>query len=1004
MNNGREERKMMRGESKMRKVMIDKSCDIIFLCSLFIFLCSLFSCGNPLIQVIVGARTATFESNGGSRVESQTVFRDQPVRRPQNPARSGFAFAAWYSDNETFLQEWDFSSIPNQDITLYAKWIVEGAALYTVTFNSNGGDREASPPSRTVESGSLVTPPDENPMRDSFEFGGWYTDAECTDGNEWDFDTDTVSADITLYAKWEFDGDPVIRSAAITVITPIADAAVNNTASGEGSFTIGAVLWSPDDNPFKGGVEYTATVTLTANQYYVFAPELDSATVNGNDATVVTNTEHALTLSYTFPPTKTVSGIAITAQPKLSYTHGDTLDLSGIVVRFTYNDTTTEDFEYNDFASRGITASPAHGAVLSHSTHNDQFVTITYGSFEPLTTGSLTVDPKATTLTVDPITAQTYTGNPILPTVTVKDGAATLTLNTDYTVTYADNINAGTATVSITGAGNYAGSTGSAEFTINKEGIAAVAVTVTGPVKGEIPDTAAAVSGTVNFTAGTASWSPGDNPFKGGEVYTVSVILTAHENYAFASTLTSATVNGNDATVSNNTGNALTLSHTFAATDTRTIIAIAIKTQPTNLAYTHGGTLDLSGLVVTLTFDTNETEDFAFAAFVSENISASPANGEALSHLTHNNRPVVVHYGGETASTNNLTVNPKAITFNIDSIAAQAYTGSGITPAVIVRDDTTILTPDDYTVDYSSNTNIGTATVTITGAGNYAGSSGSATFTINKADPVVTWPANLTATYTFGRTLSDISLDSYNSGTGIFTWTTPTASVGDAGTRTHNMTFTPTDTANYNTLTQDVTVTVAKATGAVVPAPTATTIVVDSVTLNIINIVDQNVEYAYNTTDTAPTSGWQIDRTFSGLTGGTTYYFFARSEANENFDTGAASNGAAITTMQSIGITVTIDTSELIDPSLGVVDKGTTLSRSGAGGNSKTANVAITGTYSAISWEIFGPGESVSGTGASIPLSAEDVRYNSLGYHTVTVTVTVGGMPYQKSFRFMIVE
>ena len=35
-----------------------------------------------------------------------------------------------------------------------------------------------------------------------YSFEGWFTDAACTEANKWDFDTDTVSADTVLYAKW----------------------------------------------------------------------------------------------------------------------------------------------------------------------------------------------------------------------------------------------------------------------------------------------------------------------------------------------------------------------------------------------------------------------------------------------------------------------------------------------------------------------------------------------------------------------------------------------------------------------------------------------------------------------------------------------------------------------------------------------------------------------------------------------------------------------------------
>ena len=51
----------------------------------------------------------------------------------------------------------------------------------------------------------------------------------------------------------------------------------------------------------------------------------------------------------------------------------------------------------------------------------------------------------------------TFTGSAIKPAVTVKHGTKTLKAGTDYTVSYTNNINAGTATVTITGKGNYTG-------------------------------------------------------------------------------------------------------------------------------------------------------------------------------------------------------------------------------------------------------------------------------------------------------------------------------------------------------------------------------------------------------------------------------------------------------------------------------------------------------------------------------------------------------------------
>jgi uncharacterized repeat protein (TIGR02543 family) len=682
---------MKRGESEMMKVKIGKSCAMVSLFSLFILLFSfaIGSCENPLIQQIVEPKTAAFESNGGSRVASQTVYKGQQIKRPSDPSRSGFTFEAWYCDNGTFLEEWDFSVIPTGDITLYAKWNPE-----------------------------VIIP---------------------------------------------------ITDVAIMVTHPVTGVVPSATASGEGNFTIGAVSWLPNDNPFEGEIKYTASVTLTARQGYAFAPELETKTINGNDAEIITNTERALTLSYTFPPTKTVTGIAIATQPKLSYTHGDTLDLSEILVTFTYNDASAENFSLDDFPSQGITASPAHGTMLSRSM-NESPVTVKYGNLTPITAGNLTVSPKNTTLTIDPIPVQGYTGSAITPTVTVKDDAATLTLTADYTVLYDNNINVGEATVTITGAGNYLGSTGTATFIIS-----AHATTFTIETIPAVTYNGSAHEPTVTVKAGavtlalttdyTVSYTNNTN------AGTAGVTITGAGNYAGSAGSATFTINPKVITF--------------------TVDTIAAQTYNRSA---HEPT-------VTVRDDTTELSTANYTVSYTNNTNAGTANVGITGRG---------NYAGSSASAT-FIINPKEMEFTVVDISAQTYTGSPIQPTVIVMDGTIILTLDThYTRIYGNNTNVGTAaTVTISGKGNYAGSTGNASFTINKATPAaITWPTSNAITYP--ATLSTSTLTG-GSTTGAFAWQTPETipTVANSG---YNVVFTPTDTANYDwtgvTLTQNVAITV----------------------------------------------------------------------------------------------------------------------------------------------------------------------------------------------------
>ena len=77
-------------------------------------------------------------------------------------------------------------------MTLMAKWV----QTHTVTFDTNGGSAVGPV---IVDADSTVTEPID-PTKSGYNFGGWYK--ENTFQTPWNFDTDTVTANLTLYAKW----------------------------------------------------------------------------------------------------------------------------------------------------------------------------------------------------------------------------------------------------------------------------------------------------------------------------------------------------------------------------------------------------------------------------------------------------------------------------------------------------------------------------------------------------------------------------------------------------------------------------------------------------------------------------------------------------------------------------------------------------------------------------------------------------------------------------------
>jgi len=66
--------------------------------------------------------TVTFDSNDGSDVTAQTVNHNAVATSPVDPTLEDYIFGGWFTDDTTFLEEYDFATPVTADITLYAKW------------------------------------------------------------------------------------------------------------------------------------------------------------------------------------------------------------------------------------------------------------------------------------------------------------------------------------------------------------------------------------------------------------------------------------------------------------------------------------------------------------------------------------------------------------------------------------------------------------------------------------------------------------------------------------------------------------------------------------------------------------------------------------------------------------------------------------------------------------------------------------------------------------------
>lgn len=121
--------------------------------------------------------------------------------------RSGYKFSGWTTDDSVQFADSKSAettfTMPGKAVTVTANWTKSsggnggggGNVRYTVSFETNGGNDIAS---KTVTRNSVIKEP-ETPIKDGFDFEGWYTDKGLK--TKYDF-TEKVTKNFTLYAKW----------------------------------------------------------------------------------------------------------------------------------------------------------------------------------------------------------------------------------------------------------------------------------------------------------------------------------------------------------------------------------------------------------------------------------------------------------------------------------------------------------------------------------------------------------------------------------------------------------------------------------------------------------------------------------------------------------------------------------------------------------------------------------------------------------------------------------
>jgi len=853
---------------------------------------------------------------------------------------------------------------PTSSVTAYSSWsgfdcintaanTVSPTDYPAVTFDSKGGS-VAPPPQTVIRGGKLLRPAD--PVHPAgHDFGGWYNNAAYS-GSAWNFATDAVTASATLYAKWLLRG---VEKPTVTAVNLVYDGTEKSAGIAENAaYTVtGATATDAGD--------YTATVALK-----------DPATIRWIDGGVE-DLRLRWSIAKADPTVNWPAGLTAVYGQKLSDISLPPNNDGGTLGSFSWTEADPSVISVGDAGAR------------SHSLKFTPASTVNYNTVSQNV--SVTVSPKQ--LTADMLSVQgapfTYTASAHTPSVTVTDGA-TLVLNTDYeNEVYVNNTNAGTATVSVTGKGNYTG-TVSEDFTIDPAPLTLTAdnksilvdwsePVYTYTVSGLVGDDVAASVITTPPTFGLSS------SFSSATPMTFTIIITdgaANSNYD----------------ITNYVNGTLTVAYEYRVDDDITFV-------PGSKIYT-GVELECNAATITGLSGGSWTYNY------------TAVDG----YLGANDKPEGVGTYAVTATyRDDLNVGEKTGMFTITPVTI-AITGFNITKQYdestdvidfgalsfigFVNGEAADVDVEGVTAAYSG-ANVGTGkAVTFTGVFGMTGGTANpanyivaqptgVTGVITKAAGTFVTPGSLSVVYSTGLTLADVSLSA------DYVWSVPTTTALSAGDDQSFAAVYTDPSGNYTSETGSITVNVAKGSG-LRADPVNLTILETNTTLNTFDlstITLNKTDYGYGTL--VYSLGEEHD---SGPEGKILNHTPILEEGKLLKYTGAGRESGTATLVVNIesqnydDITVTITFTATLSK-IGVIIGGLTAQNSVYDGTAKsgfTGN-ATSGAYTG-ALEFVYTGGDIIGTTTTQPVNA--------GSYTLTVSVPESNPSYtgSESYAFGIAK
>lgn len=669
----------------------------------------------------------TFESNGGTIVPAQSILENETIEQPEAPVKEGYLLEGWFKEAE-YETIWDFEKdIVTADITLYAKWTKDSsAAVYTVSFalQEHGTPIE----SLTVKTGELLTAP-EAPTAEGYQFEGWFKEPECI--NAWDFAVDTVLSDTILYAKWA-------KGEAETQTTDMANTYVI-------TFDLQGIGAPIEPITVNNGETFAAPETPTAEGYTFAEWYRETECINAWDFESDIVTEDIVLYAKWIPTDDAEISMGASKEAREEDTRIDI----GVP---------SSDLKTNDINSRRYNGTPYKPSITVSILKGKKRVTLkkdrdyelTYsnnikpsekaaailkgiGNYKGQKTIYFTITPpinlslEETNTIISDIKEKRYNSNkPYEPSVTVsaldENKRVKLKKDRDYTLTYEGNSNTGTeakkAFAVITGKGEYSG-------TVKKE------FTLLPQIDLSLEETNTTIKDIKPRVYNGKAYEPKISVSAHNGTKQITLKKDRDYKLTYKNNI-NASVDGNDNTVDKPqpsvtiTGigeykGSITKNFTITPKDIKKLKIITgsmyINDKTTSITV-YDGAVYIAPQYYTVAYNVDPANPKNVIIEITANANSNYTGTVIV-------KPPVYDVPLEQLITKG----------TITKISNAVYTGKSITRdfTLTSRDKIELQQNKDYSVKYQNNTNVGTATIIITGKGKYKGTL-TRTFAITKAD------------------------------------------------------------------------------------------------------------------------------------------------------------------------------------------------------------------------------------------------------------------------------